>query len=398
MQLRALVFFLFLPSLALGDQVVFRGNYYRDRNTRVLIPEVEFSKESRSGTVLGGHYLLDAITSASAAAGVVTDQPFTELRNEFGVSVGQRIGPARLSAGYAYSSESDYWAHLATLGVVLDLFQHNTTLAGSIAYGVDYVGQRQGAGAVIPKGSLQSFHAILSLSQVLTPRVLANLSYELDILGFGSDVGSVSGTPTPNSGYQGNPYRTVLVAGSPTPEAVPFQRYRQEIAGSLHLILPTPLRLMPYITFRPGYRFYFDDWGILSHAPEMRSYVPMGPVELRLTGRYYQQTEASFWSEIYGKPNYTESTGKRCTTCYFSQSRKSFYTSDPKLAAFSALYFELRLLIDFSQVRRRPRSPFGKWLGDAVLEFSYGHYFNSGYSHTAFGDADIGGLAVTLPL
>src|SRR5690242_18174996 len=48
---------------ARADELVLRGNYYRDRNTRVIQPEAVFTKEAPHGIVVGGHYLLDTITS-----------------------------------------------------------------------------------------------------------------------------------------------------------------------------------------------------------------------------------------------------------------------------------------------------------------------------------------------
>src|SRR5207253_10248862 len=81
-----------LPARADMNTLVLRGNYYRDRNTRVVQPALEIQKELASGTQLGAHYLLDALTSASVAAGLVRAQPFTELRNEPGFLVVRRIG------------------------------------------------------------------------------------------------------------------------------------------------------------------------------------------------------------------------------------------------------------------------------------------------------------------
>src|SRR5207244_1576137 len=106
---------------AQNGEVHLRGNYWRDRNTRVLAPEALLSKEYPTGTTVEGSYLLDAITSASVAAGVAADHPFTELRNEVGVRLAQRLGPASIGGSYRYSTESDYWAHTGGITAAFDL-------------------------------------------------------------------------------------------------------------------------------------------------------------------------------------------------------------------------------------------------------------------------------------
>jgi hypothetical protein len=385
-----------LPARA--DDIVLRGNYWRDRNTRVVQPEAILTKELPSGTILGAHYLLDTISSASVAAGVVRDQVFTELRNEVGFSVAQRAGVALLSAAYSYSSESDYWAHLITVGTTLDLLQHNTLLNLSMSYGINDAAQRAATTVYVPVGSLQTFTLIGSWSQTLTRHLLGNVEYDLTILGFGSEIGKITGEPNVNTGYQANPYRGVNVGGSPSRELVPFQRIRQSVAGSLNWIIPTENRITPFVSFRPSYRFYWDDWGILSHTPELRVYLPVGPVEFRLTGRYYLQNAATFTSEVDGKPMYLGSQGKPCTTCLSSASRGLFYTSDPKLYAFDAFFLEGRVAFRLTGLGRFTRLPLHAWLAGGVIELSYGHYFNTKVPQASFGDADLAGLSFIFPL
>ena len=93
------------------DRVTVRGAYYREASTRVIQPVVEISKDLPSGFDITAHYLLDAITSASVAAGTPSDTIFTELRNEVGLAVGRTWDRWRTTLGYSYSAESDYWSH-----------------------------------------------------------------------------------------------------------------------------------------------------------------------------------------------------------------------------------------------------------------------------------------------
>jgi hypothetical protein len=380
-------------------EVVFRGNYWRDRNTRVLQPEADFQKELPTGTLIGGHYLLDTITSASANAGAMRDQPFTELRHEVGFRLGQRAGPALMTAAYSYSSESDYWAHLISVGTSVDLFQHNTTLALSMSYGLDDVALRMGPTVYNPLGGLQTFNVQAGWSQILTPTLLFNLSYELGVIGFGSEKGSLTGSPNRFTGFQSNPYRMVSLGGQQVREVTPFQRIRQAAALAMHWAIPTGGRIVPFIGFRPAFRFYWDDWSVMSFTPELRTYVPIGPVEVRVTGRYYQQTEASFWSDVAGQPSYPDGHGRPCRACVADSSKGTlFYTGDPKLSPFSSMYLELRLLVRLSGIARARKLPLAKWLGAGTVDLSYGHYFNDRYAHAAFGDADVAALSFAFPL
>jgi hypothetical protein len=372
------------------DAITLRGNYWRDRNTRVVQPSVDVAKQLPSGTQLSAHYLLDAITSASVAAGVLRDQPFTELRNEVGFSVGQIIGPVTLTGSYSYSDESDYWSHFVSLGAVLSLFQNNTIISGSLGYSNDRIALRMGPTLYNPIGGLQTIRAVATLTQVLTRHLLLSASYEIGVLGFG----------TPDNGFQANVYRTVNLGGAPARELVPYQRIRQAAALALFWHIAVPSRIMPYIAFRPAYRFYWDDWGLLSHTPELRMYVPTGFAEWRVTGRYYVQNHVTFWSDDGIRPSYPAgSSGLHCTSCFLASSREmNWYTADPKLGNMTSTFLELAVTLRMSGFHKWKWLPGHDWLGDGIFQLSYGHYINSGFAHTAFGDSEVAGLTLEWPL
>jgi hypothetical protein len=165
---------------------------------------------------------------------------------------------------------------------------------------------------------------------------------------------------------------------------------------------------MPYLAFRPAYRIYWDDWGLLSHAPELRMYVPTGPIEWRVTGRYYTQNHVSFWATNDGvHPAYLgdDSAGLPCKTCFLRSSRETasgappkFFTADPKLGNFDSEFFELSAVVQFRGIHTWRWLPGHDWLADGILQLSYGHYFNSGSAHAGFGDAEVAGLTLEWPL
>jgi hypothetical protein len=391
------------PTVAGADEVVLRGNYWRDRNTRVIQPEVDITKDLSTGTTIGAHYLLDAITSASLAAGVIQDHPFTELRNEVGVSIGQRIGPTQHTVSYSYSSESDYWAHTLSVASNFDFFQKNSTLGLVTSYGSDVIALRQSPTVYVKLGGLQTFGFIASWTQVLSRTMLGMIEYDATVSGFGSAKGGVTGSPDATTGFQSNAYRAVNLGGAPARESVPFQRVRQSFSAALHILFPTHGVLVPYVAIRPSYRYYFDDWSVHASTVELRTFLPVGPVEFRVTGRYYTQTAASFYDDDGGVPNYTGSAahGLPCTHCDAGVSHGAnalFYTADPKLSAFSSMFIELRLAIRLEPIVRLSARPIPRWLALGRVEVSYGHYFNDRYAYTTFGGADVAGLTLAFPL
>jgi hypothetical protein len=160
---------------------------------------------------------------------------------------------------------------------------------------------------------------------------------------------------------------------------------------------------MPYIAFVPSYRYYLDDWDVRAHSVELRTFVPIGPTELRLAGRFYTQTQASFYSDVGGMPTYMgdAARGLPCTSCYADSSHgpnQLFFTADPKLSAFSSAFVELRLLVYLSPILRWSTRPIPSFLAGGRIELSYGHYFNDRYAETTFGGAEVGGLELAFPL
>jgi hypothetical protein len=393
--MRGLLVFLTLFAVAgasaRGDEIVLRGNYWRDRNTRVIAPEAEFNKELPSGTIVGGSYLLDAITSASVAAGVLSDQPFTELRSQISVHLGQRMGPVTLTGNYRYSTESDYWAHVGGGTIAIDLLDKNLSLAASLVYSHADVGRRTGATGFVPVGHLNSIFGILSGTAILSRYSLLDLSLEYSKAGDSDDHGSL----------QSNPYRTVNVGGSPMVEAEPFQRDRLTLTGGLRFALPVHEGILRHLSFYAKYRFYHDDWGITAHAPELRTYLRLGPVELRLTGRYYHQSAADFWPrDSAGNPMITPMyvfTAMQVTNQALDAASCNCFTGDAKLSEFNSYFTELRITINLSFLDGH-NLPLGQFFGASLLSLSYGHYINDRFAHIQYGDSEVAGIEWIFPL
>jgi hypothetical protein len=381
-----------LPARA-EDALVLRGNYWRDRNTRVIAPEASFSKELPSGTTVGAGYLLDAITSASQASGVLSDQPFTELRNQLSLSLGQRIGPVTARANYRYSAEGDYWAHTGGGTVAVDLFQKNLALSLTYARGHDEVARRASAIGTIPLGHLDTNTVILGASAVITPWMLLDLSYDYAKLGDANDVQS----------FQANAYRVVKVSGTQQREVVPRERTRHALTAGLRVAVPERLGPLKYLTFYLKYKLYADSWGVVGHAPELRTYLRLGPVELRITGRYYTQSAATFWPRdgagnplIVPEYNATPMMPEQGKGLKFADC--TCVTGDAKLGQFHSFFSELRLAFPVGRALAAISNPLGDLLGDSILSVSGGYYVNDLAAWAQFGNAAVAGIEVIIPL
>lgn len=357
-----------LPQNVSGE-AAFRGSYWRDRNTRVLNPTVDLRQQTSSGVSVTGAYGLDAITSASVAAGATTDQPFTELRHEIGFGLEVPLaGKSTLSGGYGYSTESDYFSHTASLRTKISLLQDNTILRIGGDYTHSSVGKRLGPTGYLNMGILHEAHAIVGVSQVMSRTIVGSLSYELFVL----------------SGYQNNPYRPVFVAGERREfENLPRLRIRHAIGMSGHKMFRFDRTLVPHLTLRPALRILVDSWGTKSVSPELAVHLPIGPVELRGLLSYFHQAEASFYRSSCGEqpkvfpgaPCYAERGVEFGTATNSNGNETTFmaYTSDPKLGTYSTWTTELQIkwrMTVFSHL-----GSVGSLLSRSAIELSGGMWF-----------------------
>jgi len=347
------------------DFVSVRGVYYREPSTRVLQPMVEVQRDSDAGLDIGAHFLIDAITSASASAGG-SDTAFTETRNEVGLHVGKRWSRFQVSGAYKYSAESDYWSHGLGLSGLARLWGDTATVRLSLGRSFDSLTSRgRPPNCRVAPGtscSLDTWFASVGYTQVLSPVVIAQLGYDIAYL----------------DGFQGNLYRTV--AG--TSEVLPYRsggslrdgrRLRNAISPRIAYYVP------PSGTgFQLAYRYYwdsfpgtpvtpYDPWGITAHTFELRIYQELGAyLEIRFLYRHHIQDHgAAFWCDTVASAG-----------CYPAGS--PYFSSDPKLGPVHTKYPELKLVISGAIARS---VPFLRWFSAGSFEVSYGTYFQD----TSFG-------------
>ncbi len=328
-------------------QVSLWGNYYWETSTRVEAPGASFRLSSPEGIDVRGDYLLDAITSASIAAGVSTDRRFTEIRNQGSLGVGHEFDlgseQLRLDVSGRVSVEPDYVATGVTLSGVLSMAERCSLLGFSLGYIHDDVGaviQGGGsAGAALSNrgrvGQLEGVQASLFFSQILTATSVLTVGYDL----------------VHNNGFLQNAYRQVPIAGGqPAPEHHPDMRTRHSFYGRLAWIVPesdTAFHLM--------YRVYVDDWGIGALTPEVRVYQGItNLVTLRLRYRYYNQLHAFFAPPIGG---------------YLSTMDSLYVTADQKMGEFENHLVGFHLLMQLHFLAETPLNFLDQ--GRFVLSFDY---------------------------
>ncbi|MBT8494029.1 MAG: DUF3570 domain-containing protein [Deltaproteobacteria bacterium] len=350
----AMVLVCMTSSASAGDgEVTVSSAYYKERSTRVIQPMVDASMELDGGGELRAHTLLDAITSASPASGAA-GQAFDEQRYELGSSYLHRLGVFRFGGGFRFSDEPDYQSFFVLARGSAELAQRNTTIGLTLARGFDDISNAGAQGGISQEisGEMDTTLASVVLSQILTPTIVASLTYDFIYV----------------SGFQENAYRQVVAGGVLEAERIPDQRYRNAVFGSLRGFVPTTRT-----TLMAGYRFYTDDWGIRGHTPEARVTQEIIPgIDLEARYRFHGQTRADFYREIYDSNDPDE---------------EPFLTADPKLSALRTHVIGGKLSMSLRHLGLSGK--LGEGRGVALFEYYA--------QNTQFGDGVAAQLAVSLP-
>ncbi len=355
-------------SVRAEDRVIINGNYYREQSTRVLSPEVRVTVDAPDERfTVGAAYLLDAVSSASIAAGAMQvtggDAVFTEIRHEATGSVSSRLREWQMGGFFRYSTETDYQSRSVGTSVSRDFLQRSLTLGLSYAYNFDRVyrifdstgrrlpwcGGTIGGGAEEPcedggvgRGSnlLQTHYFQLAYSQAVHPTVLLLGTLEY----------------AHQSGPLDNPYRGGQIPGVEF-ESHPLRRNRFALWLGTRWHIPKGRT-----TFEPRYRFYADDWAIKGHAPELRVHFRvLSDLVLRLRYRFYIQSQAFFWTNMV----HTEADGD-CTR----DNVDACASADPKMSAFRSHTPGIQITYYFDRLSRRRGL---HWLENGWVEATYNY-------------------------
>jgi len=345
--------------------VALRGNYYWEQSTRVVAPSLTAAMETPQGIRVDGTYLIDAITSASQATGVLSDNVFREIRHDAQVGVGKEFDLGKtqldLTVRGRLSREPDYHSRNIGFASALSLFERNTVLRVNAnylndnVYRVTRMATSSGplmASKAIFVGDLQTVSLGVAWDQVLSALDTLTIGYDLAVL----------------DGFTANPYRAATFRdGAPRAEKHPDLRVRNGMyLWFSHYVKQTRSAL------RMGYRLYQDNWGLTAHAAEGRWYQELGyHLLLRLRYRYYHQDHAEFWRRGGNLESDT------------------YYTGDPKMSPFPDQTFGLKLRLALTFLEHTVF----RALAPAVLDLS-GEYM---ISESRFGNGVIGQGGILMP-
>ena len=349
-----------------GDAQV-RGNYYWDRSTRVLAPELIAQLQAPQGSRVRVDYLVDSITSASIAAGALEDTRFTEVRHQVDLKGGHefvaRENPVDLFGGFRFSREPDYFSFATLFQPTIWLADRATMFRGRVSYRHDEIGQNLRGGSQQRPGNmggssadqfretLDAISIAAAWEQVLAPTLLFEVGYDF----------------TYQWGFLANPYRSVL--GGQRPEEHPDQRFRHLLMSRLAWYIPRSRTSLQVL-----YRSYVDNWKLSAVNPEFRIYQEMSPFfQTRLRYRYYTQTSSFFYKS---NPNdYT-----------FDD---PYVSNDPKMSAFHVNELGIQFLVLGSFLEGRAH----RSVAGAQFDISFNYRWNT----NSFGNQVIAQTGLRIP-
>lgn len=254
---------------------------------------------------VGSAEAVDAITTASRPISGNAYQDFMKVRNEMTVdAAGERV-----SAGYYRSEESDYTGQQLSGSWNRDMSGDLFNVAVGASYGWDAIRPVADDDTNTDGDTKKTVHWHVVGTRVLAPTTQVRVGVEVNFV----------------DGLQHNPYRNVYAGGTNVPERHPDARQRRDAFLRLHQALPNKGGV------RVGYRFYDDDWGIVSHEMSGRIDQYVSPsVRASYEYRFYTQGAADFQRDEYAT----------------TEGVDGYLTGDYRLGSLNSHLFGLALHLD----------------------------------------------------
>jgi len=321
------------------DRFDFLWHSYHGGDITIEGPSVLVRKKVGDNLSLTANYYEDMISSASIDV-KLSASPYHEKRRQWSGGADYIHGKSTYSLGVITSTEPDYKANTEYFSVSQDMFGDLTTLTLGYRRGWDQVFRdiKEPDGAIIndPTFHQRADHRgySLSVSQILTRNMIAGFNYEL----------------LTDQGYLANPYREIRYL-SPgglgftlAPQVYPNTRTSNAASVQLKYYLPW------HAALTAQYRFFRDTWDIVANTVELGYTAPVyknwlfdGSV------RYYQQTHASFYSDLFPRADY-----------------QNFMARDRELAAFHSYDVGAGAAYQF-------HVPGAPWISKSTFNVRYDH-------------------------
>jgi hypothetical protein len=257
--------------------------YHRYEGGGVTIdgPSLLVRKKLAEKYSVSANYYVDMVSSASVDV-VTTASPYTEQRQQASLGFDMLQGKTQYSLNVTGSDENDYTATTASFDVSQDFFGDLTTVSFGYAQGWDEV-RRRGDADFAEDVDRRTWR--VGLSQVLTPKLLFGLSWEL----------------VSDEGFLNNPYRSVRYLD---PDAASGFAYQPEIYPHTRTSNAAAMRARYFLPYRAAvhgeYRFFTDTWGIDANTVRLGYTHPWGERWIFELGyRWYDQGAADFYSDLF---------------------------------------------------------------------------------------------------
>ncbi len=247
-------------------------------------PSILLRKSIGESFSLSANYYVDSISSASIDV-MATASPYTEERTEKTLAADYLHDKTIISASVTNSTENDFDARFFSFDISQDFFGDLTTLSMGYSKGEDTVGNSEDASF---EEEADRQHYRLSISQILTKNMIANIAWE---------------TIT-DEGYLNNPYRSVRYrdSGSYTYEPELYPGTRTSNATAIKMRYYLPYRAAVHVEFRK----FSDSWDVSAQNFELGYTHPFKDrwiIDVKY--RRYKQTEAEFYSDLFERSEET---------------------------------------------------------------------------------------------
>ncbi len=293
----------------------------------VIHPQLDIGIDAGETLTLGVGYAADVVSGATAKVysvdAVSSATTFNDVRHDGTLSVGFNGRRSHLTFHGAVATESDYNSIAVGASGDIDLPGKNTNIALSYNHNFDQTCDRDNSDATIfERRTLDDSKSCLKKQGIFGENMLGvtqwrdvtidttqatvtqNISPTM--------VGQVSLFGQIQSGFLSNPYRAVRVRNVEAQETVPDARSRLAVTARLNRYIPGLHSAVHFLL-----RGYSDTWGVRSGTFELSYSQYAGKsLLLRVRGRVYQQTAATFYKDAF----YYQTEGEAGT--YFTGDRE----------------------------------------------------------------------------
>jgi hypothetical protein len=269
-------------------------------------PSLLLRKKFAEKYSVSANYYMDMVSSASIDV-MTTASPYKEERTQGSLAFDMLQGKTQYSVSYTLSDENDYTANTASFDLSQDIFGDLTTVSFGFSQGWDEV-RKRGDDAFAESVDRRNYR--FGLQQILTPRLMAGLNYEV----------------ITDEGFLNNPYRSVRYLDETSARGYSYQPELYPQTRTSNALAINTRYYLPYRASIHGeYRYYTDTWGIDANTVSLGYTHPWGKRWIFEAGyRWYDQSAADFYSDLFPRAD-----------------AQNFLARDKELSTFTSHMFSL---------------------------------------------------------